>query len=36
VDDLDDLRHVLALGVGPHTSALEMDSGWAAVTGDPP
>ena len=36
VDDLDDLRQVLRLGVGPHTSALEMDSGWAAVTGDPP
>ena len=36
VDDLDDLHRVLRLGVGPHTSALEMDSGWAAVTGDPP
>jgi 2-phospho-L-lactate/phosphoenolpyruvate guanylyltransferase len=36
VDDLDDLRQVLRLGVGPHTKALEMDSGWAAVTGDPP
>ena len=36
VDDLDDLRRVLRLGVGPHTQALEMDSGWAAVTGDPP
>jgi 2-phospho-L-lactate/phosphoenolpyruvate guanylyltransferase len=36
VDDLDDLRRVLRLGVGPHTKALEMDSGWAAVTGDPP
>jgi 2-phospho-L-lactate guanylyltransferase len=36
VDDLDDLRRALRLGVGPHTSALEMDSGWAAVTGDPP
>jgi len=36
VDDLDDLHRVLRLGVGPHTRALEMDSGWAAVTGDPP
>ena len=36
VDDLDDLHRVLRLGVGPHTSALEMDSGWAAVIGDPP
>jgi 2-phospho-L-lactate/phosphoenolpyruvate guanylyltransferase len=36
VDDVDDLHRVLRLGVGPHTSALEMDSGWAAVTGDPP
>ena len=36
VDDLDDLHRVLALGVGPHTTALEMSSGWAAVTGDPP
>ncbi|HET8959292.1 2-phospho-L-lactate guanylyltransferase [Nocardioides sp.] len=36
VDDLDDLHRVLRLGVGPHTSALEMDSGWAAVSGDPP
>jgi 2-phospho-L-lactate/phosphoenolpyruvate guanylyltransferase len=36
VDDLDDLHRVLALGVGPHTTALEMNSGWAAVTGDPP
>jgi 2-phospho-L-lactate/phosphoenolpyruvate guanylyltransferase len=36
VDDLDDLRQVLHLGVGPHTKALEMDSGWAAVTDDPP
>ena len=36
VDDLDDLHRVLRLGVGPHTSALEMDSGWAAVAGDPP
>jgi 2-phospho-L-lactate/phosphoenolpyruvate guanylyltransferase len=36
VDDLDDLRRVLRLGVGAHTKALEMDSGWAAVTGDPP
>ena len=36
VDDLGDLHRVLRLGVGPHTSALEMDSGWAAVTGDPP
>jgi 2-phospho-L-lactate/phosphoenolpyruvate guanylyltransferase len=36
VDDIDDLHRVLRLGVGPHTSALEMDSGWAAVTGDPP
>ncbi len=36
VDDLDDLHRVLRLGVGPHTTALEMRSGWAAVTGDPP
>jgi 2-phospho-L-lactate/phosphoenolpyruvate guanylyltransferase len=36
VDDIDDLHRVIRLGVGPHTSALEMDSGWAAVTGDPP
>ena len=36
VDDRDDLRQVLRLGVGPHTGALEMDAGWAAVTGDPP
>jgi 2-phospho-L-lactate/phosphoenolpyruvate guanylyltransferase len=36
VDEIDDLHRVLRLGVGPHTSALEMDSGWAAVTGDPP
>lgn len=36
VDDLDDLHRVLRLGVGPHTTALEMSSGWAAVTGDPP
>lgn len=36
VDDLDDLRRVLRLGVGPHTGALEMSSGWAAVTGSPP
>jgi 2-phospho-L-lactate/phosphoenolpyruvate guanylyltransferase len=38
VDDLDDLRRVLELGVGPHTGRLagEMPSGWAAVNGDPP
>ena len=38
VDDLDDLRRVLELGVGPHTGKLapEMPSGWAPVTGDPP
>jgi 2-phospho-L-lactate/phosphoenolpyruvate guanylyltransferase len=36
VDDLDDLNRVLLLGVGPHTAALQMDSGWAAVEGDPP
>ena len=36
VDDLDDLHRVLRLGVGPHTRALEMSSGWAAVAGDPP
>ena len=36
VDDLDDLRRAMRLGVGPHTSALEMQSGWAAVSGDPP
>jgi 2-phospho-L-lactate/phosphoenolpyruvate guanylyltransferase len=36
VDELADLHRVLRLGVGRHTSALEMDSGWAAVTGDPP
>lgn len=38
VDDLDDLRRVLELGVGQHTGRLagEMPSGWAAVTGDPP
>jgi 2-phospho-L-lactate/phosphoenolpyruvate guanylyltransferase len=44
VDDLDDLRRVLRLGVGPRTSRVannldlgpEMGSGWAAVTGDPP
>jgi 2-phospho-L-lactate/phosphoenolpyruvate guanylyltransferase len=40
VDDPDDLRRVIAIGVGPHTSqltdALEMASGWAAVSGDPP
>jgi 2-phospho-L-lactate/phosphoenolpyruvate guanylyltransferase len=36
VDDLDDLHQVLRLGVGPYTSAVEMSSGWAAVTGDPP
>ena len=36
VDDLDDLHRVLRLGVGPHTTALEMASGWAAVIGDPP
>lgn len=36
VDDIDDLHRVLRLGVGPHTRALEMEPGWAAVTGDPP
>jgi 2-phospho-L-lactate/phosphoenolpyruvate guanylyltransferase len=44
VDDLDDLRRVLQLGVGPRTSRVaedlglgpEMGSGWAAVNGDPP
>jgi 2-phospho-L-lactate/phosphoenolpyruvate guanylyltransferase len=36
VDDLDDLRRVLRLGVGPHTGVLEMSSGWAAVIGSPP
>jgi 2-phospho-L-lactate/phosphoenolpyruvate guanylyltransferase len=38
VDDLDDLRRVLMLGVGPNTARLatEMPSGWVAVTGDPP
>ena len=44
VDDLDDLRRVLELGVGPRTSRVaedlglgpEMGSGWAAVNGDPP
>jgi 2-phospho-L-lactate/phosphoenolpyruvate guanylyltransferase len=36
VDDLDDLHRVIRLGVGPRTRALEMASGWAAVTGDPP
>jgi len=36
VDELADLHRVLRLGVGPHTTALEMASGWAAVIGDPP
>ena len=40
VDDLDDLRRAMKLGVGRHTNqlteALEMQSGWAAVSGDPP
>jgi 2-phospho-L-lactate/phosphoenolpyruvate guanylyltransferase len=44
VDDLDDLRRVLGLGVGPRTGRVvhdldlgpEMGSGWATVTGDPP
>lgn len=36
VDELEDLQRVLRLGVGRHTSGLEMDSGWATVTGDPP
>jgi 2-phospho-L-lactate/phosphoenolpyruvate guanylyltransferase len=38
VDNLDDLRRVLVLGVGPRTGRLahEMPSGWATVTGDPP
>jgi 2-phospho-L-lactate guanylyltransferase len=36
VDELEDLHRVLHLGVGRHTSALEMKPGWAAVIGDPP
>ncbi|HET7193403.1 MAG TPA: 2-phospho-L-lactate guanylyltransferase [Nocardioides sp.] len=36
VDDLDDLRQVFRLGVGRHTSALEIAAGWVAGTGDPP